>query len=113
MPYVHVHDLDIKNKDGDGLKAQVKIKVNKENDKPISGVVVSGTWSGGSTNSVSCTTDSKGKCKITQRTEADSLTFTVDDISGGVVYVPDANHDRDRDSDGTSITINKNDHDDD
>jgi len=107
-PRVHVGDLDITNSGNNRWTGLVTITTHQDGDKPISGVVVSGNWSGGSDRFDSCATDSAGQCQVSQRTRGDSLTFTVNNISGGVVYAAAANHDSESDSDGTSITINKN-----
>ncbi|MDP9353231.1 MAG: hypothetical protein M3P51_17055, partial [Chloroflexota bacterium] len=71
---------------------------------------VSGKWSY-STSTVSCKTDSTGKCRITSgriSKNTSSVSFTVTGISrGSDTYDTTKNHDPDGDSDGTTITIPK------
>jgi subtilisin len=64
----------------------------------LSGSVVSGIWTGGST--VSCTTGSDGKCQVTLNvsTKTASVTFTVSSVSlAGYAYTQGV----------TSVTVNK------
>jgi len=91
--------------------ATVVIWAHGGDENPVSGVAVSGSWSGGYTGSASCTTDSTGKCTVISgniRKNLNSVTYTITDMTkAGTVYAPAANHDPDGDSDGTSITVNR------
>ena len=74
--------------------------VYDSSENPFSGAIVSGTWLGGP--SENCTTDSQGKCQVSDTSRDASQTFTVDDISGGAInYNPSQNHV------SSSITINQ------
>jgi subtilisin len=64
--------------------------VNVTISPALSGAVVSGTWTGGTTSS--CTTDGGGQCtmSVNVRTKTSSVTFTVDNVTlAGYTYVPD------------------------
>lgn len=107
-PIVHVGDLDVSKTGRKNWTATVSILVHGLDESPISGITVSGGWTGGSTNGDSCVTQSDGRCTVSQQTKGDNLTFTVDGLSGsGVTYDAAANHDPDGESTGTAITINK------
>jgi len=57
-----------------------------------------------------CVTDYAGECLMLSTllpTSLASVTFTVTDVSGPLVYNAGDNHDDDGDSDGTSITIDR------
>lgn len=115
VPTVSVHAGDL-----DGTKstvsskywkATVTVTVHNASEQPVSGVTVSGTWSGGFTGTDSCVTDATGKCSISTgnvSTRKASVTFTVNSLSGtGFTYTASANHDPDGDSNGTAITVTK------
>jgi PKD repeat protein len=73
-----------------------------ENFLPVAGANVQGTWSGSSSGTGSCVTDFAGKCSMSKTTKGESLTFTVDNISGsGLSYDSNGNMVDD------AITINK------
>ncbi len=71
---------------------------------------MSGKWSY-STSTVSCTTDSAGKCSITSgriSKNTSSVSFAVGSLSkSGGTYDATENHDPDSDSTGTSITVTR------
>ncbi len=99
---VHLENLEITKSGNKRWSATVTTTIAEENAKPVSGVTVQGTWSGGSTETGSCTTDSEGRCNVSKSTKGDSLTFTVDNISGAFIsYDPSAN------ISNNSITITK------
>jgi hypothetical protein len=94
-----------------GWRASVSVKVHDQNEIPVSGAVVTGTWSGGYSGSSVATTGSDGMCTFstgTISTKKTSVTFTANNVSKtSYTYVPGANHDTDGDSNGTSITITR------
>ena len=56
---------------------------------PVDNANVLGLWSGGESGTVSCTTDTNGHCQVLKATKNNSLTFTVDNITGnGLLYDP-------------------------
>jgi hypothetical protein len=105
---VHIGDLDgaaaVQRNQWQG---RVTATVLDAADAPVSGAVVSGTWT--TTGSqVSCTTAADGTCTVTEgaRKGTDSLTFTVSAVhQTGLDYDAAANTDPDGSSDGTSITV--------
>lgn len=105
---IHVGDLDGSPGGKRGSQAVVTITVHDQNHNPVSGVIVTGGWTGGASGT--CTTDPTGRCSVSRawsRKQA-SLTFTVTGLSkSGYTYQPGANHDPDGDSSGTSISVVK------
>lgn len=102
---VHVGDLDVTKSGNKRWTAYVTVSTHDSNDANVSGVTVSGSWSDGTAGS--CVTN-QGTCTVSRGTKADSLGFSVSNISGGnAEYDASANHDPDGDSNGTSIAINK------
>lgn len=91
---------------------RVTITISNSNNQVEGGSVVTGTWSSGFPDPMTCTTDSAGQCTISNVVlenvpGAAAVTFTVTDVARtGKVYDPSANSDPDGDSNGTSITIN-------
>lgn len=89
--------------------ATVYIFVHDEQEQPVSGAVVTGTWSNGFDGPETCTTDSYGWCEVSTSEilkKDGSADFTIDDISHNTLaYAPGDNHDPDTDSDGTTITV--------
>ena len=99
---IHLENLEITNSGNKRWTGTATITVFDENESPFSEAVVFGIWSRGSSESASCVTDSGGKCKVSQSTRGDYLTFTVDDISAiNANYNPISN------IVDNSITINK------
>ena len=99
---VHLENLEITKSGNKRWSATVTTTIAEENSNPVSGAIVQGTWSGGSAGNESCTTDSEGRCSVSKSTKGESLTFTVDNISGTFIsYDPSAN------ISNKSITINK------
>ena len=104
----HVGDLEASKTGKKNWNARITISVHSNIHTSLSGMTVSGDWSGGFTGPDSCVTDSIGECLVTHSTKNNGLTFTISGISGnGVNYDGSANHDSNFNSDGTSITINK------
>lgn len=109
---IHVADLDgTKTLSTKSWKATVTIKVVDASGAAVSGVVVTGAWSGGYSGSASCTTGASGTCSVStgnMKLTKTSVTFTVSGLTAtGYVYDATANSDPDGDSTGTVITITK------
>ena len=106
---MHVGDLDgTRSVSKRSWSAKVTITVHDAFHAPVSGAVVTGSWSLG--GSASCTTGTTGACTITASkipTSATSVAFIVGKVTkAGATYTA-GNHDPDGDSNGTSITIRK------
>jgi len=70
-------------------KATVTISVVDGSGAPVSGAVVSGAWSGGTTGTATCTTGTAGTCSVTSatmKTTKTSVTFTVTNVTAGGYY---------------------------
>jgi hypothetical protein len=105
---LHVGDLD-----GNAVvqrnqwRATVTATVLDATQVPVSGAVVTGTWTT-TGSAASCTTGADGTCTVTEsaRKGTDSLTFVVDGVTkDGFVYAAEANSDEDGGSNGTTITV--------
>jgi len=113
VDYVHVGDLDGHSAPAgrNRWNATVTITVHDAGENEMSGVEVTGNWSGGTTGASSCITNGGGQCTVTSANmngkQSGSVDFTVTGMSGGSGYAYDEgpNHDPDGDSDGTSITV--------
>lgn len=102
---MHVGDLDMVRRGSGGHIHIVTITVHDSSETPLAGVLVNGTWSGGSATISSCITNSSGQCTVLSAFTTNPLTYTVNNLtSGSLTYAPGSNHDPDGDSDGTSIT---------
>jgi VCBS repeat-containing protein len=104
---VHVGDLEITKSGKKRWTAFVSITIHNDTDYSMPGLTVEGTWSGGSSGTDSCVTNSDGWCQASMVTKGESLTFTVDNITGVGYQYTGPNHDVSGNSNGTSITINK------
>jgi hypothetical protein len=109
---MHVGDLDGSSVPVvNGWNATVTITVHDASHNPVSGAVVTGSWSSGATGSSTCTTNASGQCSVTKtgiRNTSNSVTFTVSNVTKiGFSYTAAANHDPDADSTGTVIIIAK------
>ena len=108
---MHVGDLDRStSSSGKTWTARVTIRVETAAHGPVSGTIVSGTWSAGATGSASCMTTASGTCsvQVTKLAKATvpSVVFTVTGaVKAGSTYIPAANHDPDGESNGTTITV--------
>ena len=59
------------------------------NGSPVSGALVSGTWSDGASGTVSCTTNSSGQCTVSKSgidKRTTSVRFTVDSVGGSTEF---------------------------
>jgi serine protease AprX len=106
---MHVGDLDraAAAKKG-GWTATVTIAAHDSSHAALSGVLVTGSWSDGTSGS--CTTGAAGTCSVQRNLgkRATTITFTVSALSKtGYAYQPSSNHDPDGDSTGTAITVAK------
>jgi subtilisin family serine protease len=108
---LHIGDLDgSASTAGKSWTARVTIRVEDATRAPLSGVLVTGSWSNGSSGTASCTTTSSGTCSVQKtklaRATVGSVTFTVTGATrSGYTYAPASNHDPDGDSTGTSIIV--------
>jgi PKD repeat protein len=75
--------------------ATVTIGVDGGSGSPVGGVTVTGTWSGGTSGSGTCVTDTRGQCSITSSSaniKKASITFTVNSLTKtGWAYDPGRN----------------------
>jgi hypothetical protein len=108
---MHVGDLDgVTVSMGNTWNATITITVHDAAHLPVSGAVVTGSWSSGASGSGSCTTNASGQCSVSKnvRNSSNSVTFTVTNVTkSGFSYNAAANHDPDGDSNGTTIVVNK------
>jgi subtilisin len=106
----HVGDLDRNTqKSRSNWVAKVTITILTAANAPLGGAVVTGTWSTGGIATVTCTTNTSGRCTVQSGklpTSTASVTFTVMLVAKpGATYDATANQDPDDDSDGTTIVI--------
>lgn len=111
---MHVGDLDGTSSSvgRNKWRATVTITVHDATHSAVSGATVNGTWSGGTSGSDSCTTDSSGLCSLTSSNINNSqpgVTFAVTGVThASLSYDSSANHDPDSDSsNGTTITVSR------
>jgi thermitase len=109
---VHIGDLDgLSGGSKSTWTASVTITVHDADHRPLSGAVVTGSWSGGTNGGDACTTGPTGTCTLVSdamRKRDATATFTVGGITAsGLSYSATSNHDPDGDSDGTAITMVK------
>ena len=107
---MHIGDLDgTRSVSKRTWSAKVTITVHDALHQPVSGTVVSGSWSPGA--AASCTTGTTGACTITASkvaTNTASVAFSVGNLTkAGATYTSTLNHDPDGDGSGTTITIVK------
>ena len=74
--------------------------------------MITGTWGGGASGSLTCTTGAVGTCQLSAsnlRKRDANATFTVTGItaSGGAIYASGQDHDVDGSSTGTTVVIAK------
>ena len=98
----HLEKMEITKSGNKRWSATVTITVNDENNNPVSGAIVAGMWSGGTTGADSCVTDFSGKCIVSKSTNGNILTFQVNDISGNQIK-----YDSNSNAVNNSISINK------
>ena len=109
-PTLRVADLDAtKSKKGSKWVAIITIKVVGSSGATVSGVKVTGTWSGAKTGTTTCTTPTTGTCQVVaSNMSGASVTFNTTSLAKtGYTYNASANSDPEGDSDGTSITVLK------
>ena len=109
---LHIGDLDRSaSLSGSKWNAGVTILVHNNLDQPVSGAVVTGSWSNGATGTVTCTTNASGLCTVTKSglgTKTTSVTFTVSKVTKSPLsYQSLSNHDPDGESNGTKIVVSK------
>jgi len=110
---MHVGDLDgSSTNSGRNWQATVTITIHDQSESPVSGVDVSGVWSGDTTGEGACTTDSSGTCSIESalipKKGTNSAILSVTGASHATLtYDETGNHDPDGDSSGTAIQVNK------
>jgi hypothetical protein len=108
---IHVGDLDrTATSAGKNWTARVTIRVHNAAEGGIAGASVTGTWSDGTSGTVTCTTTAAGACTVQKtklpKASVASVSFTVTAVTlAGSTYVPAANHDPDGDSTGTTIVV--------
>lgn len=100
---IHVGDLNWEASNKKTWNAKVFITIHDQDELPVPGVVVQGTFSGDGISPVNCTTDSQGVCQVTQSTKLDSMTFSVVGISATGFTPSDAHHDPNGDFTGEPI----------
>lgn len=79
---------------GKNWSVTVTITALDQNNQPVSGVVVTGGWSGAKTGTASCTTGSNGACSVAtgNMSSGTSVTFSVTNLAkDGYIYNSSAN----------------------
>jgi subtilisin family serine protease len=109
---LHAGDLDGSSASAKGSwTAAVAIEVHDSSHSPVSGVTVTGEWSGGYSGTSTCTTDGSGRCQVSTggiSKKQGTVMFSVSDAArAGYTYNASSNHDPDGDSNGTAISIIK------
>jgi Big-like domain-containing protein len=108
---LHIGDLDgSKTTQTSSWTAKVTIRVHDAAEASISGVTVTGVWSGGATGTGTCKTASTGLCTLQKGSipkTTTNVTFTITGLtfSPTGVYNAAANHDPEVDSTGTVIVV--------
>jgi hypothetical protein len=109
---LHVGDLDGNTVINTSTRYTINITVRVHNatEAGVSGVTVTGNWSGATTGGVSCKTDATGTCVLSKGNilrGSGTVTLTISGLTLSPigVYQPSANHDPDGDSNGTAISL--------
>lgn len=107
---MNVGDLDgFSTLDKNWWSGSVRIYIENDLGEPVSGAIVSGTWSSGFDGPDTCTTDFSGWCTVESGAvlkKIGSMDFSVGDIQHNLLaYIPGDNHDPDGDSSGSIITV--------
>ena len=98
---VHLEDMTGEGTDKKRWTGTITITAFGEDEKGFFGTTVSGYWGAGTEDS--CLTDLDGKCSVSATTKNASLTFNVEDVSGGgAIFNSELNH-----FGATSLTINR------
>jgi serine protease len=92
---LHVGDMTgVLSVKGKNWSATVTITAFDQDNQPVSGVVVTGSWSGAKTGTASCTTGSNGACSVATGSmkTGTSVTFSVTNLAkDGYIYNSSAN----------------------
>lgn len=110
---VSVSDLDgVATVNGRVWQATVSVVVTDNQGAPVSGAVVSGSWTGGINSGVSasCVTAANGSCSVSYGLSAkrtSSASFAVSGVVAALPYDAAANSDVDGDSNGTTIVVSQ------
>jgi serine protease len=92
---LHVGNMTgAKSAKGKNWNATVTITALDQNNAAVSGVVVTGSWSGAKTGTASCTTATNGSCSVStgNMSTGTSVTFTVTNLAkSGYTYNSGAN----------------------
>jgi PKD repeat protein len=110
---VHVGDLDgsLTNANKNFWWAEVKITVHDQEEGPVVGATVQGTWSDGTAGSCSSPTVADGTCTVVSPKipiGQETIVFEVNGITHATLpYVSEDNQDPDGDSDGTTIVVSQ------
>ncbi|MBE0594408.1 MAG: hypothetical protein IH616_18620, partial [Gemmatimonadales bacterium] len=109
---IHIGDLDgSASNGGKTWTATVVITVHAMDHTPVSGALVTGSWSALGLNVNQCTTGSDGTCAVVfpdLKKNRSSVTYSVTGVTlAGRPYKPAQNHDLDGSSNGYSITVRK------
>ena len=108
---LHAGDLDgTKTVQASAWTAKVTIRVHDSAEASISGVTVTGVWSGGATGTGTCKTASTGLCTLQKPSipkTTRNVTFTITGLTFAPtgIYNSAANHDPEVDSTGTVIIV--------
>ncbi|TXS96543.1 S8 family serine peptidase [Parahaliea maris] len=109
---MHIGDLDADRVElsRNRWQAVAYVSVHDQDDLPLAGVSVQGSWGGAASGSGTCDTLGNGRCEVSKpnlKANTDSASFTVTSLthSDGRAYLPAANHDPDGDSDGAVLLI--------
>jgi subtilisin family serine protease len=110
--FLHVGDLDGATVINTSTRYTINITVAVHNGShgPVSGVTVTGNWSGATTGGVSCKTTAAGTCVLSKGNllrGSGTVTLTIAGLafSPTGLYVPGSNHDPDGDSNGSVISV--------
>jgi hypothetical protein len=108
---MHVGDLDgiSASQGAKKWKAGITIRIHDGSEAPVPNATVTGSWSGGTSGTGSCTTGTTGTCVVTKSNIPNQngiVTFTVGNVTHATLtYDKTSNHDPDGDSNGTAITV--------
>ena len=109
---LHVGDLDGNTVVNTSTRYTINITVfvHDGTHGPVSGVTVTGNWSGATTGGVSCKTTTAGTCVLSKGNilrGSGNVTLTIAGLALSPigVYTPSSNHDPDADSNGSVIVL--------
>ncbi len=85
------------------------IRIHNAAHANVGNVTVTGSWSAGTSGTVSCKTSSAGVCTVSKTGIPKATTSVQFQVTGTALpasaYDPAANHEPDGDSDGTAIVV--------